>query len=158
VVVSILFTLFGGPGLVLIFVPYWITRFRFPTGQQPWWTMLACAVIAGGVIPLLDSIRRFVQDGRGTLMPTVPTERLVVTGLYRYVRNPMYAGVLTTIFGEALLFENKWMLVHAAAVWLLIDLFIRRYEEPTLLRRHGKEYAQYCEQVKRWWPRMSPLT
>lgn len=87
-------------------------------------------------------------------MPGVPTEHLVVSGLYCYVRNPMYVGVMTVILGETLLFRSKGMLVHAAVVWLLIDQFIRHYEEPTLRRKYGEEYTQYCARVHRWWPRL----
>jgi protein-S-isoprenylcysteine O-methyltransferase Ste14 len=157
VVVSILFTLFGGPGIILIFLPLAITRFRMPVDEPVWQRTVAATLIAAGLIPLLESIVRFVRVGRGTLMPNVPTECLVATGLYRFVRNPMYVGDLMVLAGEALLFRSYWLIVYAAAIWLVLDQFIRRYEEPTLLRRHGAEYARYCERVRRWWPRTSPL-
>jgi len=115
-----------------------------------WQTLTGAAVIAIGLIPLMDSIWRFVQEGRGTLMPTFPTEHLVVGGLYRYTSNPMYVGVLTATLGEAVLFHSLWMLAYAIVIWLLIDQFIRRYEEPTLRRRYGPEYESYCDQVRRW--------
>jgi protein-S-isoprenylcysteine O-methyltransferase Ste14 len=156
VTVSILFTLFGGPGIILFFLPWGITHFRMPVGEPPWQQALAAALILAGMTPLLESIVRFVRVGRGTLMPNVPTERLVATGLYRYVRNPMYVGDLVVLAGEALLFHSYWMLLYTAIVWLVFDIFIRRYEEPTLLRRHGVEYANYREQVPRWLPRMRP--
>jgi protein-S-isoprenylcysteine O-methyltransferase Ste14 len=152
--VSILFTLFGGPGWVLVYLPYWITRFRVPAGE-PWWqTLLSGALILAGTTPLLDSIHRFVHEGHGTLMPGVPTEHLVATGLYRYVRNPMYVGVLTALFGEAILLHSRSMVEYSAMVWLGSELFIRLYEEPTLRRRYGEEYTRYCQQVHRWWPRI----
>jgi protein-S-isoprenylcysteine O-methyltransferase Ste14 len=157
VVVSILFTLFGGPGIILAFLPWAITHFRIPQGEPVWQRALAAALIAGGLVPLLESIIRFVRVGRGTLMPNVPTERLVATGLYRFVRNPMYVGDLIVLAGEALLFRSYWLLLYIAAIWLMLDQFIRRYEEPTLLRRHGAEYESYCEQVRRWLPRTGPL-
>jgi protein-S-isoprenylcysteine O-methyltransferase Ste14 len=157
VVVSILFTLFGGPGIILGFLPWAITRFRVPADEPVWQRTVAIALIVAGLIPLLESIVRFVLVGRGTLMPNVPTERLVATGLYRLVRNPMYVGDLVVLAGEALLFRSYWLLLYIAAIWLMLDQFIRRYEEPTLLRRHGVEYENYCEQVRRWLPRTSPL-
>ena len=158
VTVSILFTLFGGPGLVLVYMPYWITRFRIPAGLPLWQISAASVLIFAGLIPLFDSVVRFVRQGRGTLMPSVPTEHLVVTGLYRYVRNPMYVGVLTAVFGEAILLHSRSMAEYFAIVWLGSELFIRLYEEPTLRRRYGEEYASYCQQVRRWWPRFKALS
>lgn len=154
VVVSVLFTLFGGPGIILVYLPLAITRFRIPASEPAWQKALAAAVIAAGLIPLLESIARFVRVGRGTLMPNVPTERLVATGLYRIVRNPMYVGDLVALVGESLLFQSYGLLLYAAVIWLGFDQFIRRYEEPTLRRRHGEEYTRYCRQVHRWWPKV----
>ncbi|WP_263355950.1 methyltransferase family protein [Acidicapsa ligni] len=155
VLVSVLFTLFGGPGIILVYLPWVITRFRVPALLTEWQRVVAAALIVAGLLPLLDSIVRFVRVGRGTLMPNVPTERLVVTGLYRYVRNPMYVGDLMVLAGEALLFQSLWMVGYAVFVWAVLEVFIRRYEEPTLRRRHGAEYVDYCGRVRRWWPRMS---
>jgi protein-S-isoprenylcysteine O-methyltransferase Ste14 len=91
-------------------------------------------------------------------MPGVPTEHLVVTGLYRYVRNPMYVGVLTAVFGETMLLHSRSMVEYSAIVWLGFELFIRLYEEPTLRRRYGEEYVSYCQLVHRWWPRFKALS
>jgi protein-S-isoprenylcysteine O-methyltransferase Ste14 len=153
VIVSILFTIFGGPGIILVYLPLAITRFRVPASEPAWQRAAAASLIVAGLVPLLESIARFVRVGRGTLMPNVPTEQLVATGLYLFVRNPMYVGDLVVLAGEALLFRSYWMVAYAAAIWLGLDQFIRRYEEPTLRRRHGAEYQRYCEQVRRWWPR-----
>ena len=158
VIVSILFTLFGGPGFILVYLPYWITRFRVPVGQPLWQTLAAGVLIFAGLIPLLESIQRFIRKGRGTLMPGVPTEHLMITGLNRYVRNPMYVGVLTAVFGEAILLHSRSMAEYFAIVWLGSELFIRLYEEPTLRRRYGEEYVSYCQQVRRWWPRFKALS
>jgi protein-S-isoprenylcysteine O-methyltransferase Ste14 len=155
VLVSVLFTLFGGPGIMLVYLPLAITRFRVPADEPLWQLSAGIGLIVLGLIPLLESVVRFVRVGRGTLMPTVPTERLVISGLYRSVRNPMYVGDLMVLAGEAVLFRSGWMMLYAALVWLVLDQFIRRYEEPTLQRRHGAEYLRYCEQVQRWWPRIS---
>lgn len=156
VFVSILFGIFGGPGLVLVYLPFWITRFRIPA-DEPWWQMaLAGALIAVGVVPGIESARRFIYAGHGTLMPTVPTEHLVVSGFYRHVRNPMYVGVLTALAGEALLFERRMMVIYAAIVWLATTLFVCFYEEPTLTRRYGAEYLRYKRNVPRWMPRLTP--
>jgi protein-S-isoprenylcysteine O-methyltransferase Ste14 len=156
VIVSVLFTVFGGPGIVLVYVPYAITRFRIPADEPPWELLIAGALIVIGLIPLLDSIRRFIYAGRGTLMPTVPTEQLVVTGLYRYVRNPMYVGVLIALAGEILLFRNSGLVIEGAVGWLAVELFVRLYEEPTLTRSHPEDYPRYKRHVLRWLPRLTP--
>jgi protein-S-isoprenylcysteine O-methyltransferase Ste14 len=155
-IVSILFAVFGGPGLTLVYLPFWITRFRIPAGE-PWWQMApVAALVLAGIAPLMESIRRFIYVGRGTLMPTVPTEHLVVSGFYRHVRNPMYVGVMLALVGEAILFERRAMIVYLAIVALLIHMFIRFYEEPTLTRRYGEEYLRYKRNVPRWLPRLTP--
>lgn len=157
VIVSILFVVFGGPGWVLVYFPYWITGLRIPAELPVWQISAASVLIVAGLIPLFDSVVRFVRQGRGTLMPGVPTEHLVVTGLYCYVRNPMYVGVVTAVLGEVILFHSRSMAEYFAIVWLGFDLFIRLYEEPTLRRRYGEEYVSYCQQVHRWWPRFKAL-
>ena len=153
IVTSILFTLFGGPGVVLLLFPFAITRFRLPVSQPRWLLAIAASLIFLGLVPLLESIVRFVRIGRGTLMPNVPTERLVASGLYRWVRNPMYVGDLAVLLGEALLFQSRGMLLYILLIAFGFHLFIRHYEEPTLRKRHGPEYADYCNRVPRWWPR-----
>jgi protein-S-isoprenylcysteine O-methyltransferase Ste14 len=156
VLISVLFVVFGGPGLVLVYVPFWITRFRIPPGEPRWQMIFACALVLVGLVPLFDSIVRFIRIGRGTLVPTAPTEHLVVSGLYRYVRNPMYVGVLTCIAGEAFLFKSRSIAIYLACVWLVMHLFVCFYEEPTLTRRYPEEYPVYKRHVPRWLPRFTP--
>jgi protein-S-isoprenylcysteine O-methyltransferase Ste14 len=156
VIVSILFTVFGGPGILLVYLPLWFTHFRIPAGEPLWEKLVAGALIAAGLTPLFESILRFIYVGRGTLMPTVATEHLVVSGLYRYVRNPMYVGVLAVLAGEAWLFWSRSMAIEAAAVCLGVNLFVHLYEEPTLARRYPEEYPRYKCQVPRWLPRLTP--
>ena len=156
VIVTILFTIFGGPGIVLVYLPLWITRFRVPAGE-PWWQMaLAGVLIAAGVAPGFESARRFLAVGLGTLVPTAPTEHLVVSGFYRFVRNPMYVGVLIALIGEAVLFERRTMIVYLVIVWMVVNLFVCFYEEPTLTRRYGEEYLRFKRNVPRWLPRLRP--
>ncbi len=155
VIITILFVIFGGPGIVLVYLPLWITRFHVPP-SEPWWQMLAAgALIAAGILPLIESARRFVFVGRGTLVPTTPTEHLVVSGFYRYVRNPMYAGVVTALAGEAILFERWAMAVYVLLVWLACHLFVCLHEEPALTRRYGEEYLRFKRHVPRWLPRLA---
>jgi protein-S-isoprenylcysteine O-methyltransferase Ste14 len=101
---------------------------------------------------LLDSFARFALVGRGTPAPIAPTERLVISGLYRHVRNPMYLAVLSIIFGQALLFGSTTLLWYAAVLSLIVHAFVVLYEEPTLRRRYGAEYERYCQAVRRWRP------
>jgi protein-S-isoprenylcysteine O-methyltransferase Ste14 len=99
---------------------------------------------------------RFIIVGRGTLVPTTPTVHLVVSGLYRYVRNPMYVGVLTAVLGEAVLFGSRFMIEYFAIVFAGFHLFVCFYEEPTLTRTYPEEYPRYRRHVRRWLPRLSP--
>ena len=154
-IISILFGVFGGPGIVLVYVPFLITRFRIPAQEAAWQMILAGLLMVVGILPGIESARRFVTVGRGTLVPTNPTEHLVVSGFYRHVRNPMYVGVLTALAGEAVLFERRAMIVYAVIVWLVIHLFICFYEEPTLTRRYGDEYLRFKRHVPRWLPRVT---
>jgi protein-S-isoprenylcysteine O-methyltransferase Ste14 len=156
VIVSLLFIVFGGPGFVLVYIPYWLTRFRVPVGEPLWQIVLAAALIAAGTAPLFESMKRFVIVGRGTLVPAVPTVRLVVSGFYRRVRNPMYTGLLVVLAGEAILFESRDLVLYIAAIWLGTHLFVCFYEEPTLTRRYGVEYLRFKKHVPRWIPRLRP--
>lgn len=156
IIASILFLIFGGPGIVLIYLPLWITHFHIPSTEPLWQILLAGFVIFIGLIPLLESMRRFIYVGRGTLVPTVPTETLVVSGLYRNVRNPMYVGVGTAVIGEAILFSAIKMLIYFVIVWLIIHLFVVFYEERTLRKRYAEQYTNYCAHVRRWIPCLTP--
>ena len=106
---------------------------------------------------MLDSFYRFAIQGLGTPAPVLPTKHLVVTGLYRHVRNPMYVGVASTIFGQALLFASKALVIYGALVWLAFHLFVFFYEEPTLQATFGDEYKTFREEVPRWIPRLRPF-
>ena len=110
-------------------------------------------LLAAGVAVLLHAFARFVAEGLGTPAPVAPTERLVVGGLYRYVRNPMYLAVAATIVGQALILGRPGLLLYALAFLLTVATFVRLYEEPTLARRYGAEYDAYRRAVRGWWPR-----
>lgn len=156
IIVSVLFVIFGGPGIVLVYLPLWITRFRIPAGEPQGQMLLAAALILAGVSPAFESIWRFVVVGRGTLVPTAPTEHLVVSGFYRHVRNPMYVGILIALAGEAVFFERRAMVAYLVLVWVVVHLFVCFYEEPTLARRYGDEYLRFKQNVPRWLPRLTP--
>ena len=105
---------------------------------------------------LLHAFARFVSEGEGTPAPVAPTQRLVVGGLYRYVRNPMYVAVVTLILGQAALFADLRLLGYAAAVWLGFHLFVLLYEEPTLRSAFPADYPAFVAAVPRWLPRLRP--
>jgi protein-S-isoprenylcysteine O-methyltransferase Ste14 len=104
---------------------------------------------------LVSAFVRFVVEGLGTPAPIAPTEELVVGGLYRYVRNPMYVAVVGTIVGEALVLGQPGLLAYAAVVWGTTATFVHVYEEPTLADRYGAQYEAYKRAVPAWVPRLS---
>ena len=145
------------PGVVVGLIPWWLTRWRLgpsPTALRG----LGGLLLVLGLPVLVAAFVRFVRDGLGTPAPVAPTERLVVSGAYRYVRNPMYVAVLASIVGQALLLGQPRLLSYAALVAVLMVGFVRLYEEPVLRRRFGEEYAAYCRAVPGWWPRLRPWT
>lgn len=141
------------PGAVAGLVPWLLTDWE---AHDPWppLRVAGLALIAAGVAVLLSAFARFVVEGLGTPAPVAPTERLVVGGLYRYVRNPMYLAVTAIVVGEALALGRPLLLFYAG--WFLAGTvaFVRGYEEPTLRRRYGAEYDAYCDAVPGWWPRL----
>jgi protein-S-isoprenylcysteine O-methyltransferase Ste14 len=144
------------PGFVAGVVPWWLTRWQV-RDPLPYWVplrILGVTLIVAGVAVLLHAFVRFVVEGHGTPAPVAPTERLVVGGLYRYVRNPMYLAVVTIIVGQALLLGHPALLAYALGVIVAFAAFVRWYEEPTLKRRYGAEYEAYQRAVPAWWPRL----
>jgi protein-S-isoprenylcysteine O-methyltransferase Ste14 len=117
---------------------------------------LGLALLALGAVLLAETFIRFARQGRGTPAPIYPTETLVITGSYRFVRNPMYVAILSLILGQALLFANPWVLAYGAVVWLGVHTFVVTYEEPTLQRTFGAQYDAYRAAVRRWIPRLTP--
>lgn len=146
------------PGTVAGLVPLLISRWTIDPpffGLEPL-RAVGIAMIAAGLVPLVDSFRRFAVEGLGTPAPILPTQQLIVTGFYRHVRNPMYVGVVSTILGQVLLFANAALIAYAAVVWLGFQVFITAYEEPTLARQFGASYNEFCKHVPRWLPRLTP--
>ena len=143
------------PGVVVGLIPWWLTRWE--VRPAPWPVrLLGAALLVLAVPVLVGAFVRFVRDGLGTPAPVAPTERLGVTGAYRYVRNPMYVAVLGAIVGQALLLGQPGLLSYAAIVAVLVVSFVKLYEEPVLRRRFGEAYEAYCRGVPGWWPRLRP--
>ena len=107
---------------------------------------------AGGVL-LVACIVEFARSGRGTLSPVDPPRHLVVHGLYRYVRNPMYLSVTAIVFGEVALTRSTALAIYWAIWFACVNVFVIGYEEPTLRRQFGPSYEQYVQEVGRWVPR-----
>jgi protein-S-isoprenylcysteine O-methyltransferase Ste14 len=114
------------------------------------------ALIALGLLLVTWTVALFARIGMGTLAPWDPTSRLVVTGPYRHVRNPMISGVLAVLLGEAALFGSLALLVWFGAVFLVNAVYFPLVEEPGLRKRFGDEYGAYCANVPRWLPRLRP--
>ena len=146
------------PGTVAGLVPWAVTHWQFePTVFRHDITRAAGALLIFlGLVPLVDSFVRFALEGLGTPAPVLPTRRLVVGGFYRHVRNPMYVGVVGTILGQAILFADVRLFVYAAAVWVLMHLFVVAYEEPRLHHAFGAQYDAFRAHVPRWLPRLKP--
>ena len=118
--------------------------------------VVGALLTAVGALVVIHSFARFVVEGLGTPAPVAPPRRLVVGGLYRHVRNPMYVALVSAIVGQTLLFGRPLLLAYAAAVGVAFVAFVRWYEEPTLARRFGGEYDAYRRAVPGWWPRLRP--
>jgi len=144
------------PGVVAGLVPWWLTRWQMGAAYPLPVRVAGAVVAAAGAAALLGAFAQFALEGRGTPAPPVPTEHLVVRGLYRYVRNPMYLAVLAVITGQALLLSRPLLLGYAAFVAAAFVAFVRGYEQPALARRYGAEYEAYRRAVPGWWPRLPP--
>ena len=115
--------------------------------------MLGVILMAGGATLLATCIWEFALSGRGTLSPVDPPTELVVQGLYRYVRNPMYVAVLTIVLGEIVLTRSGALAVYWLTFFVVANVFVMGYEEPTLRRQFGESYERYVRDVSRWIPR-----
>lgn len=132
---------------------FWIPSLLWPRGASLRW--VGIPLIAVGATILAACIFGFAATGRGTLAPIDPPRRLVTSGLYRYVRNPMYVGGLLVLLGQAVAFRSVSLLVYALAWWLAVHLFIVLYEEPHLAGVFGAEYDNYRRAVPRWIPKLA---
>jgi protein-S-isoprenylcysteine O-methyltransferase Ste14 len=139
------------PGAGAVWLPWWILTRSNPTAVPVAWP--AVAVIALGAALYLWCVWVFAVVGRGTPGPWDAPRRVVATGPYRWVRNPIYLAALLVVLGEAWLFLSLSLLMYAAAMAILFHLFVTGYEERTLRRRFGDAYLEYRRTVPRWFPR-----
>ena len=143
------------PTTVTVLIPYVIVSTRRP---EPTWPSLLAGlpVIAIGLVFVVITVWHFATVGQGTLAPWDPPRRLVVRGIYRYVRNPMITGVILILVGEAIALRSMPVLQWAGLFFVINAVYIPLLEEQWLIERFGDEYREYRRHVPRWVPRTSP--
>ena len=146
------------PTTVAGLVPWLITHWEF---RPPFFDLdatraVGVLLIVAGLPGLVDSFVRFALQGLGTPAPIAPTQNLVVTGLYRHVRNPIYFALVALILGQAVLFGDQRLLGYGVLMWLGFHAFVVGYEEPELVSTFGAEYEDFRANVPRWIPRLTP--
>ena len=144
------------PGTVAGLVPALITGWRRPDDPVSWDDALGWLLVLAGAAVLVHAFVAFAWHGRGTPSPSAPTERLVVAGAYRHVRNPMYVAVLAVVLGQVLLFGSWGLFAYLVILGVTVNAFVHTYEEPTLREAYGPTYEEFCTNVPRWLPRPTP--
>lgn len=143
------------PVTVLILVPLYIEKDisikNVPT------LLLGLLIMIIGLYAMIKSISAFIKIGKGTLAPWSPTKKLVIAGMYRYVRNPMIMGVLTVLIGESIAIMSMQILIWAGIFFLINTTYFVLCEEPDLERKFGDQYREYKRNVRRWVPRWKPF-
>jgi protein-S-isoprenylcysteine O-methyltransferase Ste14 len=139
-------------------IPWWITRWEF---RPPFFDLdatraVGVLLIVAGLPGLVDSFVRFALQGLGTPAPIAPPKNLVVTGLYRHVRNPIYVSLVALTLGQAVLFGDQRLLGYGALMWLTFHAVVVGSEEPELVGAFGAEYEEFRANVPRWIPRLTP--
>jgi protein-S-isoprenylcysteine O-methyltransferase Ste14 len=152
----------AAPGVVAGYLPWLFTGWRMrslPNG----WAGVEVAVrsagfvlVAAGSVVIVSAFVRFVVEGLGTPAPVAPPRHLVVGGMFRYVRNPMYVALVTCILGQALVLLQPGLFWYALVVLAATFTFVKVYEEPHLSRQFGPDYDEYRRHVPGWWPRPRP--
>ena len=151
------------PFVILVVIPFILLRFRtslevldFPSMPHLFRVLIGLVLLFLGLLVFIHTIRLFVLIGRGTLAPWKPTEKLVVHGLYRYMRNPMLVGVNLILISEALLFSSINLILFMCFFVIFNTIYFKYSEEPQLKARFGDPYITYCNQVNRWIPKLKP--
>ncbi len=150
------------PGTAAGLIPWWLTGWHSRGAPDGWGALIlglrvvGLALVLAGAGFVVTAFVRFVVEGLGTPAPIAPPTRLVVGGIYRYLRNPMYVAVTACILGQALLLNQPVLLWYAAIAGTAMAAFVRFYEEPALTRQFGADYARYQAAVPGWWPRLRP--
>ena len=143
------------PAIMAGVIPWWITRWQ-PGPRLPGQALLTAAgtiATSMGAALVVEAFVRFVRRGHGTPAPYAPARRLIVSGTYRYVRNPMYVALMLVVLGQALLLRRSALVVYGLVLFTAFHLRVVLKEEPELRCRFGREYEDYCAHVRRWLPR-----
>ncbi len=153
IVKNILFTILV-PGTVMVLIPYWILNRNLVLLPSHWEIRHYLALVPAllGIAIYFRCVWDFATVGCGTPAPIDPPKTLVVRGLFRYVRNPMYIGGLFLLLGEAMFFRSLALLKYAVVIFIVYHLFVVFYEEPSLERKFGESYRRYRQNVRRWIP------
>jgi len=148
---NLIFTILK-PGIVIILIPFMIIRDKLDRIIQPlqFYHYVGIYVFLIGIIIMLHCIIKFTFEGRGTLSPIEPTQRLVISGLYSFSRNPMYIGAILILSGEAIFFHSTSLCLYSIIIFLIFNIIIFLIEEPRLRNDFDKEYRRYCQNVRRW--------
>lgn len=149
----------AAPGVVGGLVPWLLTGWVLPTVSTMSLIVrgcLAAVAVLSGLVVLIGAFVRFVSEGSGTPAPVAPTDRLVIGGMFRFVRNPMYLAVVTILLGQCVLFASTTLLIYTLLVWAAMAGFVRWYEEPVLATRYEAQYEDYRRNVRAWWPKLTP--
>lgn len=144
------------PGTIAGVIPWLITKWRFGEGASTSGSVFSGIVIVLSLALLIECFVRFAVKGQGTPAPLAPTAKLVVSGAYARVRNPMYVAVTGLIFGQALLFASAGLIAYGVVIWLAFLTFVIYFEEPRLRQEFPDDYPAYFENVPRWRPRLIP--
>jgi protein-S-isoprenylcysteine O-methyltransferase Ste14 len=143
--------------LVIFFLTNdWEFSWHLPSPYLLALVFLGAALAIVGVALMYTTIKLFASIGQGTLAPWNPTQRLVVQGPYRYVRNPMISGVLLVLLGESILFTSLALFLWFVFFLVGNHIYFIKWEEPGLAARFGEDFQRYCENVPRWIPRTTP--
>jgi protein-S-isoprenylcysteine O-methyltransferase Ste14 len=147
-------------GTFACLLPYLLNEWHFHRPLPSYWAVAQAAgglLICAGLVPIAASFAEFIKAD-GTPVPVAPPPRLVVSGFYRYVRNPIYVGFVAILTGEVLLFASPGLLEYTVVAWCIGAAAVRFYEEPILARKFGAEYRDYRRAVRAWVPRLHPWT
>jgi protein-S-isoprenylcysteine O-methyltransferase Ste14 len=142
------------PGTVAFYVPYLILT-PITVSKPDLWSLpdyAAVMILLIGTAILLKSIWSFAHVGRGTLAPFDETDKLIVVGLYRYMRNPMYVGVMMILLAESWFFWSSQLLAYTGTFFAVANIFVIGYEENRLRNKYGDDFRRYCDHVGRWIP------
>lgn len=141
------------PGIIAIVVPGLVASFD-PWRKECW--IPGIYIICFGFFILLWCVRDFYKSGKGTLAPWDPPKKMVVVGLYRFMRNPMYVGVLLSVLGWGFYFQSMIIVLYAVILAVGFHVRVVRNEEPWLKSQFGIEWEKYQKEVNRWLPRLTP--